>query len=196
MIRVPCTLLLVMLAARAHRDGGTGADFVISKPTGRLAELERLWSVVERPDGRVVIPQSWAVIGTELNGSVFDMLGQIGKGPGDVSPDGKCSSGVPRPFEPIPVTKADQRKMYSFSGLPSSSVLDTMYEPMADTKRAFAEAVAALDGQVGTRPHKPGRAFMRTLRDFSGEQAADGFASARPHPGGRHGAAPVRDSQG
>ena len=66
-----------------------------------------MWSVAERPDGRVVIPLSWAVIRAELGAGVVDMLGQIGKCPGYVNPDGRCSSGVPRPFEPIPVTKAD-----------------------------------------------------------------------------------------
>ena len=39
MIRVPGTLLLIMLAACANLDAGTGAHPVISKPTGRLAEL-------------------------------------------------------------------------------------------------------------------------------------------------------------
>ena len=46
--------------------------------------------------------------------------------------------------------------MNSFSGLPSSSVLDTMYDSIADTKRPFAEVVAALDWQGGG----PGRILV------------------------------------
>ena len=304
MIRAPGTLLLMMLAACAHHDAGTGTDIVISKATGHLAELERVWSVAELPDGRVVIPQSRAVLRADLGAGVADTLGRIGEGPGEykqpfrvlvlhggigmmdgqlsrltvwnpdgtvrsteplpryasfggvldtvghawfeqlpanvsigdvneagrakdstaiyrmtlpgpqydtvakifeigkvtirfgngtlrgegatfrprlyqtpdvwgvmpdgglwiargrenridrMSPDGKWAIGVPRPFEPIPVTKADRRKMHSFPGLPSSSVLDTMYEPMAETKGPFAEAVAGPDGEVWTRLHQ------------------------------------------
>ena len=299
MIRIPGALLLMAVAACAHHDAGTGTDIVISKPTGHLTELERVWSLAELPDGRVVIPQSRVVIRAELGAGIVDTLGRPGEGPGEykqplrvlalhggiaitdaqlsrltvwnldgtvrsttplpryasfsgvldtvghawfeqlpanilmgeineagrakdstgiyritlpgrrydtvakiyeigkvtirfgdgatfrprlyqtpdvwgvrpdgglwiargrenridrMTADGKWRLGTPRPFEPIPVTKADRRKMHSFAGLPSSSVLDTMYEPMAETKGPFAEAIAAPDGEVWTRLHQP-----------------------------------------
>lgn len=299
MTRVPGMLLLMVLAACAHDDAGTGTDIVISKPTGHLAELERVWSLAELPDGRVVIPQSRAVIRADLAAGAADTLGRPGEGPGEykqplrvlmlrggialvdaqlsrltvwdldgtvrstmpipryasfsgmldtvghawfeqlpanilmgaineagramdstgiyrmmlpgprydtvakiyeigkvtirfgdgatfrprlyqtpdvwgvlpdgglwiargrenrtdrMTADGQWTIGAPRPFAPIQVTKADRRKMHSFPGLPSSSVLDTMYEPMAETKGPFAEAVAAPDGEVWTRLHQP-----------------------------------------
>ena len=71
------------VVACAHHDAGTGTDIVISSPTGRLAELERMLNVAELPDGRLVIPQSRAVIRADLGTGVVDTLGRIGEGPGE-----------------------------------------------------------------------------------------------------------------
>ena len=296
---VALVLLVAIAAACAPAEPANGSDVMISKVTGRLPELERVWSLAELPDGRVVIPQSRAVLRADLGAGTADTLGRIGEGPGEykqpfrvlllhggiamldgqlsrltvwnldgtvrstaplsryasfggvldtvghaffeqlpanisiggineagrakdstaiyrmtlpgpqydtvakiyeigkvtirfgdgaafrprlyqtpdvwgvlpdgtlwiargrqnridrMSVDGRWTIGTPRPWQPIPVTKADRRKMHSFPGLPSSSVLDTMYEPMADTKGPFAEAVAAADGEVWTRLHQP-----------------------------------------
>lgn len=289
----------------SYDEAATTSDLLISAPTGRLPQLERVWSIAELPDGRIVIPQSRAVIRADPATGDADTLGRLGEGPGEymqpfrviilhggialldgqlsrltvwnadgtvrstatlsryasfggvletvghawfeqlpanisigdvneagrskdstaiyrmtlpgpaydtvakifeigkvtirfgdgtlrgegatfrprlyqtpdvwgvlpdgglwiargrenridrMTVDGKWSLGTPRPFEPIPVTKADRRKMHSFPGPPSSSVLDTMYEPMAETKGPFAEAVAAPDGEVWTWLHQP-----------------------------------------
>ena len=297
-------LALLMTAACARGPAATGGDVVISRPTGHLGELDRVWSVAELPDGRVIIPQAQTVLRADLGAGTADTLGRRGEGPGEykqpyrvlilhggiamvdgqlsrltvwnpdgsvrsttplaryasfggvldtvghawfeqlpanvsigeineagrakdstaiyrmtlpgpqydtvakiyeigkvtirfgngtlrgegatfrprlyqtpdvwgvqpdgglwiargrenridrMTPDGRWTVGVPRPFEPIPVTKADRRRMHSFPGLPASSVLDTMYEPMAETKGPFAEAVAAPDGEVWTRLHQ------------------------------------------
>lgn len=292
---------LALLAAAACTRGGStdGSDVLVSKVTGHLPELERVWSLAELPDGRVAIPQSQAVLRVDLGAGTADTLGRKGEGPGEykqpfrvlvlhggiamldgqlsrltiwnldgtvrstapvpryasfggvldtvghaffeqlpanisigdineadrakdstaiyrmtlpgpqydtvakiyeigkvtirfgdgatfrrrlyqtpdvwgvlpdgtlwiargrenridrMTADGKWTIGTPRAWKPIPVTKADWRKMHSFPGLPSSSVLDTMYEPMAESKGPFAEAVAAADGEVWTRLHQP-----------------------------------------
>ena len=292
-------LALIAAAGCARARPADGGDVMISKATGRLPQLERVWNLAELPDGRVVIPQSQAVLRADLGAGTADTLGRSGEGPGEYrqpfrvlilhggiamldgqlsrltvwnpdgtvrstapvsryasfggvldtlghaffeqlpanisigdineagrakdstaiyrmtlpgpqydtvakiyeigkvtirfgdgatfrrrlyqtpdvwgvlpdgtlwiargrenridrrAADGKWTIGTPRPWKPIPVTRADWRKMHSFPGLPSSSVLDTMYEPMAETKGPFAEAVAAPDGEVWTRLHQP-----------------------------------------
>jgi hypothetical protein len=291
-------IALIAAAACARAGRVDGSDVMLSKVTGRLPELERVWSLAELPDGRVAIPQSQAVLRADLGAGTADTLGRRGEGPGEykqpfrvlvlhggiamldgqlsrlsiwnldgtvrstapvpryvsfggvldtlghaffeqlpanisigdineagrakdstavyrmtlpgpqydtvakiyeigkvtirfgdgatfrprlyqtpdvwgvlpdgtlwiargrenridrMTADGKWTIGIPRPWTPIPVTKADWRKMHSFPGLPSSSVLDTMYEPMAESKGPFAEAVAAPDGEVWTRLHQ------------------------------------------
>ena len=292
-------VLVALALGCAREDKATASDLLISAPTGRLPQLERVWSIAELTDGRVVIPQAGAVLRADPATGDVDTVGRVGEGPGEykqpfrvlmlhggvalldgqlsrltvwnpdwtvrsttplsryasfggvldtvghawfeqlpanvsigeineagrpkdstaiyrmtlpgpaydtvakifeigkvtirfgdgatfrprlyqtpdvwgvlpdgtlwmargrenridrMSPDGRWTVGAPRPFTPIPVTNADRRRMHSFPGLPSSSVLDTMYEPMAETKGPFAEAVAAPDGEVWTRLHQP-----------------------------------------
>ena len=291
--------MALLVGACAHPRSTDADDVAVSQATGHLSQLERVWSLAELPDGRVVIPQSQAVLRADLGAGIADTLGRSGEGPGEykqpfrvllvrggiamldgqlsrltiwnadgsvrstapvpryaslggvldtvghaffeqlpanvsigeineagrakdstaiyrmtlpgpqydtvakiyeigkvtirfgdgatfrprlyqtpdvwgVLPDGTLwiargrenridrmrvdgtwTIGTPRPWKPIPVTRADWRRMHSFPGLPSSSVLDTMYEPMAESKGPFAEAVAAADGEVWTRLHQP-----------------------------------------
>jgi hypothetical protein len=293
------TAVLAASTAGCARHDAASADVQTGPATGHLGQLERVWSVAELPDGRVVFPQSGAVVRADLAAGTTDTIGRTGEGPGEykqpyrvlllhgglalldgqlsrltiwnpdwtirsttplsryatfggvldtvghawfeqlpanisigdineagrskdstaiyrmtlpgpacdtvakifeigkvtirfgdgatfrprlyqtpdvwgvlpdgslwiargrenridrMTPDGRWTIGSPRPFAPIPVTKADRRRMHSFPGLPSSSVLDTMYEPMAESKGPFAEAVAAPDGEVWTRMHQP-----------------------------------------
>lgn len=289
----------LLLLAAACGDGPThGTDLVIDKATGHLGQLERVWSVAELPDGRVVFPQAQAVVRADLAAGTADTLGRPGAGPGEYrrpyrvmlmrgalamidgqlarltlwnldgsirstttlptyaafggvldtvghawfeqlpanisingfaepnrskdstqiyrmtlpgpaydtvgklfeigkvtiqfgdgatfqrrlyqspdvwgvlddgslwiargrenrvdrrGPDGAWTIGTPRAYDPIRTTSADRRHMQSMPGLPASRVLDTMYQPMADTKGPFAEAVAAPDGEVWTRMHQ------------------------------------------
>ena len=68
------------------------------------------------------------------------------------APDGTWTIGTPRLFTPIPTTDADRRKVQPFRPFAGS---DTVYQPMADAKGPFSEAVAAADGEIWTRRHQP-----------------------------------------
>jgi hypothetical protein len=73
------------------------------------------------------------------------------------APDGAWTIGTPRPFTPIPTSTEDRKKVQPFRPFPGA---DTIYQPMAEEKGPFSEAVAAEEGEVWTRIHQP-RGFTR-----------------------------------
>lgn len=73
------------------------------------------------------------------------------------APDGTWTIGTPRSFAPIPTSREDRKKVQPFRPFPGA---DTIYQPMAEEKGPFSEAVAADDGEVWTRLHQP-RGFTR-----------------------------------
>ncbi len=66
-----------------HRDSTSTGDIAIGKSTGHLGELDRIWSMVELPDGRVVFPQRSAVVRADLSAGATDTIGRAGAGPGE-----------------------------------------------------------------------------------------------------------------
>lgn len=74
------------------------------------------------------------------------------------SPDGRWTTGTPRPFAPIPTTEADRQKLPPFRGFPGDSV----ERELPKEKGPYIDAVAAPDGEVWTRLNQPA-GFTREL---------------------------------